>query len=284
MPNKLDGLENIVADASEIISIGKNDFIANIGRPGMYGTATQTRYIDASAPLVLEPVVPIVIKLPDMYNPYPLLQGAIKNLIETRVTTISGIDIQYTMDVAARPAGNDGQQMEVPIQTKRSPISPSFVIPEIFGNPVWNIFTQWAWDTKHPDSGIAFSRFENPPPYIPSSYSMSIMFIQFDPSHRPENIIDVGFVTNMFPKDPGGAIGMEKNIATSKSPDRTIAFSGMLQHNQAVRNIGKAIATELQLHKVDLNLLPPTYSQVSDAIKSSGISKELSNLPKHVNG
>lgn len=279
MADETTGLESIIQEAA-YIEYGNNTNMANLAVPGPYGIATQTRFIDASAPLVLEPVVPIVLKTPTMYDPYTDLQMAIKNIIETHATTISGIDHQLTLEVASRVAGNDGQNLETPTQTKRSAVSPSFVIPEVYGNHVGKIMNQWVMDINHPDSNIAFSRFSNPPPFIPSAYSMSVLFIQFDPTHRPENIIDAILISNMFPKDPGGGFGFEKSIGAAKTPERTIQFSGIAQSNKAIFNLAVQLASELQLHKANLDLLPSAYSQVADGIRTSGIVKELESIPK----
>ncbi|MCP4394475.1 MAG: hypothetical protein GY804_09460 [Alphaproteobacteria bacterium] len=268
-----------ILQKAEFLPEGINEYVGNIALTGMNGIATQTKFIDASAPLTLEPVLPIVIHAPKMYDPFPALQQAIKEIIETRIVTISGVDLEYTVEVASRIAGNDGQNFETPTQTKRSPVAPVFTANEVSGNPIYKLFTQWQHDIQHPDSNISFSRFKEPPPFVPSSYGMSILLIQPDPTHRPERIVETTFITNMFPKTLG-PLGMEKQTGVGTTKERPITFSGLIQNDEAIRELGRTILTELQLHKANMDMLPPTYNKIADAIRKSGIAAELDALPK----
>jgi hypothetical protein len=127
---------------------------------------------------------------------------------------------------------------------------------------------------QHPDTNASFSDMEIPAVYTMTSYSMSMLGIQFDPTERSERIVDAAFYTNMFPLNTGD-LGIERQIGTSKGMERTINFSAIVQHNKYTRKLAQIIAAQLQLNKVQYDLAATTVSNVSGILNNSGIQAEI---------
>ncbi len=255
---------------------------ANINIGGQYGAGYQPDALDTATPLVFMPTTCIVMQTPTMYDKTPAIGKMIKSIIESQAKTISGIDFGYTLETATTIAGNDGQEHEVPVSTKRSAVSPNFTMQEVTGNIIWNMLKTWLWDIHHPDTNRAFSmkNSDEASPYVTSSYSMSMLAIQFDPTQSAENIIDAAFYANMFPKATG-EIGFEKTVGTSKVMERSIDFSGIVYHNDYTKILGKQIAATLNLNALNYNNIKTGTSQVEANIKDAGIQLQAAAVAKN---
>ena len=244
---------------------------------GQLGYGNNLPNIDAATPLVMRPIVPIVMHAPTMFTRYaPSMATILKALIETQSKSIDGIDVQYTIDPGTTPAGQDGQELNVPTNAKRAQVNPQFTLPELSGNLVWNFFRIWQRMIKDPDTqasslaGLVPNITGNLPPHVLSMFTMDMLFIQYDTTMRPENIIDGYFITSMWPNDIGPA-GYRKQTGTSEVLERTIAFHGVLQHNDNTRAVAQKIANTLQLHKIDYNFATPITQQIDPQILNTGL-------------
>jgi hypothetical protein len=270
---------SIISDAVKY-GLGEGQIAANIADGATLGVGLHSASLDAATPLIFTPTQFIVLHTPSMYKNTPEVGTMIKALIETHATAVSGVDVTYSLETAETPVGHDGQQMQVPTQTKREAVTPSFTFTEVTGNLVWNLFVQWMTDIQDPDTNASMARMEDDDiQFMSSAYSMSMVGIQFDPSGMAKNIIDAAFYTNMFPTDPGGSLGMERNIATSKTMERAVNFTGHVQHNKTTLALGKEVASIMQDAKVRYGGLRAPYNPaVADAIANSGIKQEVEAL------
>lgn len=282
--------ENLIQNAT-LLGMGDQQRAANIAAGGQLGVGYRAANLDAATPLVFPPVTLVVLQTPTMYSKRSGASGndvsknitvgqMIKTLIEGHAKSVSGIDFGYTLETAEQPVGHDGQQMQVPTKTKRSQVSPSFVFPEVTGNLVYNLFRQWITDIQDPDTNASMARFHDVEDivFMSSYYSMSMIAIQYDPTFLPKNIIDAAFYTNMFPIDPGGQIGFERQISTSKTMGRTVNFTGLVQHNKATRALGVKIAADLKLAQANYDNAPTATSETAKDLQDSGLKKELDEL------
>lgn len=271
--------ENIIQNAVGL-GLGDEQRAANMIKGSQLGVGLQAATLDAATPLVFNPTVLVVMQVPTMYNKSPEVGQMIKQLIESHAKSVTGIDFGYTLETQEQPVGHDGQQMQVPTKSKRSAVTPSFVFPEVTGNLVWNLFRQWMVDIQDPDTNASMARFEDQDiTFMSSAYAMSMLAIQFDPTMKPENIIDAAFYTNMFPTDPGGQLGLERQISQSKAMERTVTFTGHVQHNRATRELGIKIATELKLAKINYYTAARTpIDAVDEGIVDTGLQAEAETL------
>lgn len=240
------------------------------------GSGLNAPMLDVATPCTFTPVVLVVMSTPAMYtvDGRPTRMATlIKDLIESHAKQVTGIDFSYTLGTQQSPVGHDSQEMMVPAKTTRSQVSPSFVFAELSGNLVFNTFKKWIWDIQHPDTNASMAQVRYPGAYTMSAYSMSMMAIQFDPTMRPDHIIDAAYYTNMFPLGTG-EIGFERTIGQVKHPERTINFSGIVQHNDMIKALAMSVAEQLALHKHNYNIAPPGRNIISKDIADLGLWTE----------
>lgn len=259
---------------------GKNDStVANLPKGAQLGLGPQLADIDVATPLVLSPVVPIMVHSPGMFRNVPHFDTILKALVERHAKEISGIDLNYTLEGSETPVGHDGQSIHMPTSSKREQITPTFTWQEITGNLVWNFIKNWITTIKHPDTQAANSAAlpsgdQTLSPQLLSQIAMDVLFIQFDTSLQPQNIIDAYFVVGMWPQETGAA-GYQRIINTSQIVERAVPFHGIIQNNENTRAVGRNIAEILQLHRVDFNFAKPSSENIASRLEDKGLQREV---------
>lgn len=260
---------------------GKQDStVANLPKGAQLGLGPKLADIDIATPLVLSPIVPILVHSPGMFRNVPHFDSILKALVERHAKEISGIDINYTLEGSGTVVGHDGQETHMPTSSKREQITPTFTWQEITGNLVWNFMRNWITTAKHPDTQAANtsalpSADQELSPQLLSHIAMDVLFIQFDTTLRPENIIDAYFVVGMWPQETGEA-GYQRIINTSQIVERQVPFYGVIQDNENTHAVGRNIAEILQLHRVDYNFAKPVSENISSRLEEKGLQREVS--------
>ena len=262
---------------------------ANIIDGGQLGTGIQITRLDAATPLVFNPAVLVVTQTPAMWDNQQYAQKMLKSLIEVHATNVSGLDVTYTLETASTPVGWDSQEMKVPTRTTRSAVDPNFTWKEVTGNLIWNFMRKWIFDIQHPDTNASLMSAtlgsgQTMPPFLMSSFSMSMMAIQFDPTMLPENVIDGFYYTCMFPTSTG-EFGLERTWGTTKVMDRSIAFTGLVQHNDNTKWLAQEMASILQFHKVNYSkaIAGPggDARSIQNNYSGAGVNNELNRVINH---
>jgi len=256
--------------------------ISNIAEGGQLGVGPHIPNIDAATPLVFAPAIPIITHVPTMFSKVKPMAGILKSLVERNAKAITGIDFGYELDEGSGYILADGQEAKVPTKNKRTAISPNMTFPEIQGNLVWNFFRTWMSMISHPDTHHSKLAAMNPvgeamDPFVYSSFCMDMLFIQFDPTMLPENIIDAIFVTTMYPKTTG-IMGIKREVGTTDVQERSIDFNGIVTHNSNTYAAGKAIAKVLGLHKANFDFAKPVASSIEKPASGLGVEKEISEI------
>lgn len=271
--------DSILSDVSGL-GVTPDAMVANLPRSGQLGTGIRTTKLDAATPAVFNPAVGIVLTVPTMWDKSPKLQEMLKSVMETHAKSITGIDFSYSLETQDTPVGHDGQTMKVPTRTTRSAINPSASFIEYPGMPIYNLFKHWMFDIQHPDTNSSWlpsvqGERNEIPAWQMSAYSMSMLFIQYDPTGLPDRIYDAIVVINMFPTEIG-EIGIERQIGTTQTKERQITFSGIVQHNDNTKELGYRVAEMLALHKINYqNALPGLTGSVEPSI---AIQTELNTM------
>lgn len=273
-------MDDAVLNNLTSLGVPPNRLVSNVARSGQLGSGIRIAKLDGATPAVFNPVVAIVLTVPTMWDKYPSRQEFLKALMETHAKSITGIDFSYSLETADTPVGHDGQTMKVPTRTTRSSVSPSASFVDYVGSPVWNLFRNWMFDINHPDTNMSqMSNWGIEPADIPawcmSAYSMSMLFIQYDPTGLPDRIEDAFVIVDMFPTDIGEG-GYERTIGTTKMIERSVSFTGLVQHNENTRALGINMARMLQLHRVNYQFALPGLTSSADP--DIAVQKELQNM------
>jgi len=255
-----------------------NSAVADISWGAQLGTGPNLPNIDGATPLVMSPLVVVVTRAPSMFTANQVT--VLKALVERHAKEISGVDFGYTLEGSPTPVGQDGQELHMPTNSKRTSVTPTITFQELVGNLGWNFIKNWIFSIKDPDtqasmlSSLASNASISMAPMLMSSFTMDIFCIQFDPTMRPENIIDAWAITNMWPQETG-LIGAKRQINHSEMPERQIQFYGLLQHNRNTVIAGMNIASQLNLHKSDYQYAPPVQSSLDPALAAYGLGVEV---------
>lgn len=262
------------------VLFGDNNTFVRDGEPysniaktgGLIGAGENLHNVDASTGLVFNPAVIVVVKTPTMFDHKPDMGRFFKTVMETHAKSVTGLDFQHQVQTTEIKGGHDKQPVLVPTGTTRTPVNPQFVFDEILGNLIWNSFDEWIQGIQEVDSTVSFAERirngETIPPYVMSSFTMSMTVIQFDPTMEPERIIMAPFYTCMFPTE-GSMAGIERG-EEGKVPERTIPFAAVVRSNKKTTELGYNLAKMLQLNKPDWGNVPVGHDSVDQLIKDSG--------------
>ena len=268
-------IPGIIPNAGAIAATDSS-FIADIQSGAQLGYGPNLPQIDGATPLTLSPVVAIVMHVPTLLAGIDHAPETLKALVERHAKEISGIDFGLTLEGSPTPVGQDGQEMHMPTNSKRTQVTPTFTWQELQGNLIWNFIKTWIELIKHPDtqaSSLAATNLsQNMSPMLMSSFTMTVLFIQFDSTMHPENIVDAWFITNMWPQETG-MFGAKRQIGHTEMPERQIAFHGVLQHNRNTKALGQVIASKLGLHKVNFDLATPVATTMDSNITDMGLQE-----------
>lgn len=243
------------------------------------GMGINAPFLDVATPCSFTPAVIVVTSVPAMYmenGSKPTVMAQLtKELMESHAKAVSGIDFGYTLSVdTSANVGMDSQMFGVPGKTTRNQPSPSFTFTELSGDLVFNWAKKWLWDINHPDTNVSMAQVQFPGAYTMSAYAASFMVIQFDPTMRPDRIIDAAHYVNVFPTGTGD-IGFERTIGNVKVMERSIPFHAIVQHNPYIKSLAMAIAEKLQLHVHNYNVAPPNKLSVDRHLSELGLEGEM---------
>lgn len=269
-------MDNAFMSNPTVLGGHPNALMSNVALSGQVGIGPRLNKLDGATPLVFTPTVAYVIHTPSMWDPHPELKECLRGLIEEHAKSITGIDVEYTLESQdGGPVGHDGQVLKVPTQTKRNQITPSITLPELDGAPVFNLFRTWQADIQHPDTNMSrLSAYDaqgggsNIPGWFMSAYSMSLLIVQYDPTGLPDRIVDAAVIVNMYPTNIGG-FGFERQIGTSQPRERTITFEGIIQHNDSTRELGYQYARMAALHRVNYDVALAGLAGTNDPTKAT---------------
>lgn len=255
--------------------------VSNIIDGAQLGIGAHLPYLDGAMPATFGPVVLVVTHVARILELIPNGPAMCKALLERHPTSVDGIDFGYNLENQTTLIGHDKQELAIPTSSTRTPITPSFTFKEINGNLVWNFFRTWIWLIRDPDtqmSGAAsLSGSADIDISLLSSFACDLCWIQFDATGKPENILDGGFITGLWPSETG-LFGLKREIGAVEVPDRTIPMHGIMQHNDRTREAAMNIAEVLAYHTVNYNQATPLTTEIESSLTSEGVQRELADI------
>jgi hypothetical protein len=233
---------------------------------------------DSASQLVLPPVIPVMLHLPDLYTQNdPGMAKAIELIMTHLPTEITGIDVNSSLATHEGTESRTGQTISTAGRQTLEQPSPSFTIPEVYRAFVWKVINQWQEDISALGTGVFGARFGKPGEAVPSRYSVAMGFIQPDQTFLPENILEANIVAGMFPKEKG-EFGMQLNNDLN-APSRTIQFTGFSVWTPRVRELMVDVATKIDISKYrNITTVPSAVATYADIEKNSETVKILDEI------
>lgn len=260
--------------------------VANPQEGGQFGFGPRIMQLDAGSPLILNPCIIVITQLPRMFDRNPEWQKTFKSSFELDAKSITGIDFEYNVQEATSLVGHDGQNLSMPTMTQRSPVNPTASWTEKYGNIVFGLHYLWILGIQHPDTQCSFmsamaeledgGNINNVPPWLITTFSMSFMAIQPDPTGLYNRAVDAAFYTAVWPTGTG-MIGFKKEINSVEQPERQINYKGLVQHNDNTREVGSYLMKMLNFYKVNMQRATTTAG-VDAKIDYSGLKRAQNDM------
>jgi len=256
--------------------------VANLAAAGgQYGPGPIFSTLSASSPMVLPRAVIVVTETPRMYNNNLAFSYLIKTAFESGARSVSGIDLGYTLDPGGTEMGRDGQSLEMPLKSKRNPVSPNFVFPEYIGNVIWNMNYKWLTDIQDADTDAiglktTLARGEQ---FDIRLFGATFFVMQPDVTFQASRLVHSWIITNVWPKATGD-LGAKIEMTGTHLPERSIPYSGFIIHNNDTIAVGQSLWSQMQLETVNYRKLATGIGSIQDNIKQAGIFRDIQDIIK----
>lgn len=242
---------------------------ANMQKGGQLGIGPRVVTMDGGTPLALNCAHVYVLQMPKFWDRFPAAQQMYKSYIELNAKSIDGIDLNYTLEFGDVEIGHDGQTASMPLKTKRAAVSPSVTLNEGQGNTFWNLNYMWLKHISHPDtcaSLLSAMYEEDLEQWVWSTFSMTWLVIQPDPTGLPSRMVDAAVITNIIPTETGN-LGIKRQIGSAEVATRTVSYRGIITHNESTRELGRLMIETIGAHRPNLD-----YALTWDGVRAN-ISK-----------
>lgn len=180
----------------------------------------------------------------------------LKNLIELHPKSISGLQQELTVDYIETAVGGAGEMQEDISNVTRARSNPEFTWVEKYGKPVWNFFDSWIrnllMDPISKVPAVVASGTNRPTDLLPDYTSMSVIFIEPDPTHQ--FVVEAWLCTNMMPKSSGANDGHRDLTQAAQEVEYSIPFTALTQTGYGVRQFAQQLLNQLNLNGANPNL------------------------------
>lgn len=244
---------------------------------GQHGWAPQLTEWVSNQAAVRRNLIPILLEYPKFFDSMPDSERwirTLKALVEVHAKSIDGLQATLTVDTADHPFGGAGEMQDEVVNVTRARSNPSFTWIEKYGYPIQTFFTNWIIyglmdpETKYAGVGTLADASKRPADMLADWYSMSMLFIEPDPTHR--KVVKSWVVSNMFPKSAGDNIGKRDLTSPLETIEMSIEFTGISQHNLGSNMFAQTILDSINITNA-LPLIRPSFITQTDV----GVDVEL---------
>lgn len=232
--------------------VGKNAQMSNLQYGGMNGWAPPFGEWVNNAAYIRKNLIAILLEAPkffDLYADAKLRRQALRALVELHPVSIEGLSSTLTVEAGSEtPVGGGGQMQQDWTNVTESRSEPVFRYIEKYGRAIHNFYRSWIIDgiadpnTKAPAMVTLATK---PTDLLPDMYSMSVLFIEPDPTYT--KVQDSWLGTNMYPLTSGEKTARMDKTAGGEQVSMDINFTGIFQHNPGVDAFAQKIFTAISL-------------------------------------
>lgn len=267
--------------------LGRQGFAKNALSPlvdprmgAQMGFMPNFRELPSNTPYTRKPMIPILVQHPlfmDYIDGGQLLKDTLKVLVEEHPLSIEGINLTMTPDFAETPVGGAGQKQKIISNMTLAESAPSFSYQEKYGKVITRFYTFWKKvammdpETKFPQ--ILHMASEMPEEILENFMSMTMLFIEPDPTHR--YVVEAALCSNMMP-----ASGIPRELARNlPDGDQALQFSmeftAVTESTDAVFDFAQEVLNSITLTGVSPNNRPAAFDSIhADLLASSRGYKE----------
>lgn len=259
--------------AGQAYTRGRTAPMVNLAQGGQFGFQTNIPAYISNTAYVRRNMIVKVLEGPRGFQDLPepaLWYAALKTLIELEPKSVEGLQMGLTVSVAETAFGGAGEMQEDPTNVERQRSNPSFSYTERYGRSINLFFSQWITElimdptTKFP--GVV-TRGKRPADLLPDYYSMTVLFIETDPTGL---YVDKAWLcTNMYPKSDGPVEGRRDQTSAGSTVEMSIEFTALSQVGIGVNQLAQRFLNEMTLTGNSPNVRPAFIDKVSSDILAS---------------
>lgn len=237
--------------------------ILDLTKGGQHGYApVLTEWISNQA-YVRRQLIPILLEAPAFFQYMDNKEkwvATLRALVELHPRTIEGFSAGLTVELDEHPVGGGGEMQQEFTDVKRARTEPVFTFTEKYGMPIQTFLYNWiTYGLMDPEtktamvgtlSGTGGDGDSYPPNMLASYYSMTMLFIEPDPTHR--KVQKAWITTNMFPKGTGEIVGKRDLTTASEVLNLNVEFTGISQYN-----LGTVLMAQTILDAININNANP---------------------------
>lgn len=262
--------------------LGRQGFAKNALSPivdprmgAQMGFMPNFRELPSNTPYGRKPMIPILVQHPlfmDYIEGGQLVKDTLKVLVEEHPLSIEGINLTMTPEFIETAVGGAGQMQKIVSNMMLTPSSPSFSYQEKYGKVLTRFYTFWKKvammdpETKFPQ--ILHMATEMPEEILENFMSMTMLFIEPDPTHR--YVVEAALVSNMMP-----ASGIPRELARNLPEGDTalqfsMEFTGVTESTDAVFDFAQEVLNSITLTGVSPNNRPAAFDSIHADLLASG--------------
>ena len=250
---------------------GQDGYMQNLGKDGKFSEwINNTAYVKRN-------VIPFVLQVPKFFkymDDAKKLEGLLISVLETRCEKIDGLTSTVTLETDEHIIGAAGEMQEEAVRSQRARSTLTTSLRELEGLPINALLDLWITygimdpDTQRPKvTSLSSYDKDKTDVYTPDQYTMSMLFIEPDFSHR--NVVKAYALTNMMPKSAGEITAGRDLSAAGEMSLYDIEWTSITVSNLQTRIYAQTLLDELTILKTDPNTVPLFLDDRDTAVKTA---------------
>lgn len=248
--------------------------MVNLQHGGQFGHQPNFQSWVSNAAFVRRNLIPILVAAPrgfDLMDNPDFYRATLKALVEEQAKSIDGLMGEVTVETAQNPFGGAGEMQEDPTNVIRAQSNPTFTWQERYGRAINAFLESWItnliMDPNSKTPAVMYRNGDKPTDMLPDWYSMTMCFIEPDPTHT--KVVKAWLCTNMYPKSAGPVEGRRDITTGGETLDLSIQFSALTQHGNGVNSFAQRLLDEMSLTGANPNHRPAFIDKISEQVRSA---------------
>ncbi len=255
----------------EAFARGATNEMLNPSYGGQFGWAPNLAEWTSNQAYVRRNLIAILLEAPQFFQLMPEPQKwvqCLKSLVELQPKRIEGLNAGLKVETATHEVGGAGELQDEVVDVKRDRSEPIFTYTEKYGMPIQNFLYNWiTYGLMDPDTKYAMVGtldLDRPTDMLADWYSMSVLFIEPDPTHR---YVQKSWVTtNMFPKGTGDIIGKRDLTSASEVLELNVEFTGISQFSLGTNVFAQEILDNINITNANPYLRPSFIQNIESNV------------------
>lgn len=251
-----------------------NQPMLDLTRGGQHGYAPVLAEWVSNQAYVRRQLIPILLEAPEFFskmsNPEKWV-ATLRSLVELHPRTIEGFNAELKVDVDEHPVGGAGEMQQEFTNVTRVRSEPTFTFTEKYGMPIQTFLQNWiTYGLMDPDTKTAMvgTLDDYPDNMLASWYSMTMLFIEPDPTHR--KVLKAWITTNMFPMTTGEIIGKRDLTTASEVLNLNVQFTGISQYNLGTIIMAQKILDNINITNANPYLREAFVQDINADVSNAG--------------